>query len=77
MAGGSTLLRRTRVTTSDPGQGITDLSPDGRWLAMDKKVSGRWEDIVLIHLDGERPRFACARSKIRETGPPPVSSTIV
>lgn len=51
----------SRMVFENPGMLIADVSPDGRWLAIDKPVTSADSDIYLVDLQGDRePRLITA-----------------
>ncbi|HZW16177.1 MAG TPA: S9 family peptidase [Brevundimonas sp.] len=51
----------SRMVFQNPGMFIADVSPDGRWLAMDKPVTSADSDVYLVDLRGDRePRLITA-----------------
>ncbi|MDI6623615.1 MAG: alpha/beta fold hydrolase [Brevundimonas sp.] len=50
-----------RLIFENPGVLIADVSPDGRWLAIDKPVTSADSDVYLVDLQGDRePRLVTA-----------------
>ncbi|HYC73525.1 S9 family peptidase [Brevundimonas sp.] len=51
----------SRLVFENPGVLIADVSPDGRWLAIDKPVTSADSDVYLVDLQGDRePRLVTA-----------------
>ncbi|CAN7241750.1 S9 family peptidase [Brevundimonas sp. LjRoot202] len=51
----------SRMVFQNPGMFIADVSPDGRWVAIDKPVTSADSDIYLVDLQGDRePRLITA-----------------
>lgn len=51
----------SRLVFENPGMFIADVSPDGRWLAIDKPVTSADSDVYLVDLHGDRePRLVTA-----------------
>lgn len=48
----------TTLLFENPGMFVSDVSPDGRWVAMDKPVTSANSDVYLVDLQGDRqPRL--------------------
>ncbi|MCS6622685.1 S9 family peptidase [Roseibacterium beibuensis] len=51
----------SRLVFENPGMFIADVSPDGRWLAIDKPITSADSDVYLVDLQGDRePRLITA-----------------
>jgi dipeptidyl aminopeptidase/acylaminoacyl peptidase len=51
----------SRMVFENPGMLIADVSPDGRWLAIEKPVTSADSDLYLVDLQGDRePRLITA-----------------
>lgn len=51
----------SRLVFENPGMFIADVSPDGRWLAIDKPITSADSDVYLVDLQGDRePRLVTA-----------------
>ncbi len=51
----------SRLVFENPGMFIADVSPDGRWLAIDKPLTSADSDVYLVDLQGDRePRLITA-----------------
>ncbi|HYC98556.1 S9 family peptidase, partial [Brevundimonas sp.] len=51
----------SRMVFENPGMFIADVSPDGRWVAIDKPVTSADSDVYLVDLQGDRePRLITA-----------------
>ena len=51
----------SRVVFQNPGMFIADISPDGRWLAIDKPNTSADSDVYLVDLQGDgEPRLVTA-----------------